>query len=360
MGVNMNTLSNRVAAYAAAAGSTAKTTRGLLRVALAAARSKPSLMRRELGIAGVPERVARLTTREQWRARKWTAGERMAARARDDKNFRRREIIKIAWRRGSFENLLDQIHRLPDRMADATNLRYSLPQLPPWAAVVPADFAAADHAGARPCRRGKDAECRGCARSTHFHHEDGEAEWRGGRPRRYTRAVNVTHVRSVAQISPDGRTAEYRLHETDHRLVTPDGYRWDIDRLGLRLVRIADGADHHPDAMDLVRGVGGTVAALQTAHDARRAAELRARYSAAAQSADPAQTWVSLADSVAAGNCPTGSRTFALNHGLDPRRHVRGDVLLRVANGEECRVRRAILQAAMREAADIDRGYATI
>ena len=64
-------------------------------------------------------------------------------------------------------------------------------------------------------------------------------------------------------------------------------------------------------------------------------------------------------DSLRAGNCQTGTDTFARQHKLTVRRYHRATALLSIAP-EDPRVRRAIDQAIKRQADAMERGYSEL
>jgi hypothetical protein len=170
-------------------------------------------------------------------------------------------------------------------------------------------------------------------------------------------------MQSAARISNDGLLMSAIVGYIDNRehytIPAGRGYRWAIDANGICIVRLADGADYHPSSDKIRAGRGAIIAAL------RRCAETRKKTSADAKrdakilaAACEAGVWVCLADSIAAGNCETGTETYARRHGLDIRRHYRAESLL--ANGDSRRIALAVLAAQRRQVRDMARGYAEI
>ena len=170
-------------------------------------------------------------------------------------------------------------------------------------------------------------------------------------------------MQSAARISNDGLLMSAIVGYIDNRehytIPAGRGYRWAIDANGICVVRLADGADYHPNSDEIRAGRGTIIAALReraetrkkTAADAKRDAKILA-------AACEAGIWICLADSIAAGNCKTGTEIYARQHGLDIRRHYRAESLL--ADGDSRRIALAVLAAQRRQVRDMARGYAEI
>lgn len=167
-------------------------------------------------------------------------------------------------------------------------------------------------------------------------------------------------MRAVARVSLDGQIMAAVIGhaggadrpEAVHTILAGRGYRWETDAHGVRLVRLADGADYHPTTDDVRAGRAAIVAALREREATRRARARVARHEAAIlRKAAAGGVWVSLADSVAGGNCQAGTEMYARRHGLDLRRHYRADALPAPATAEESRrVALAVLAATRRQA----------
>lgn len=181
--------------------------------------------------------------------------------------------------------------------------------------------------------------------------------------RRVGDAVLLNYGRAACPHTPYGRgghtiTGEYGAvlrASTLRRLLPapPAGCCWSADHLGVLLRRLSDGAEIHPSPALLhaimarephgcVHGLASALAANATRRNAVDAA-----VDAAVARASEAR--VTLADSLAAGNCPAGTRTFARRLGLDLKTAYPGDELLRKAGPDTHRVALAIHAALRRQ-----------
>ena len=139
----------------------------------------------------------------------------------------------------------------------------------------------------------------------------------------------------------------------------PGGCVWDRDYLGVKLVALSDGLDWHLSPGDIAGGrymagvKRGLASKRKEARTKRQDAQAREYYLA-----DSAATRVSLADSLAAGNCPEGALRFAelklglSRHGVLKRKHsltVPAARLRARANGQGREVEKAIARAYERE-----------
>lgn len=197
---------------------------------------------------------------------------------------------------------------------------------------------------------------------------------------RYSSRCTYTHwtyqpvVGSWAIIIWDGRL-EYN-YGADHRayLSAPRGYHWDIDKNGVRLVANRDARiDYHPDSDDL-RNYSPTrlVSKMLGLYSQRKAAlkqaaeEMRLERLSADErtrliaKAEREGAMVCLVDSLRAGNCLTGTISFAERHQLDPRKHYRPSQLLKIANGSADRVKLAVYHALRRHRREMQQGYALL
>ena len=180
---------------------------------------------------------------------------------------------------------------------------------------------------------------------TWLHRSEGSTTWKNGRPVDYTRAICINHIRSFADARNCRRITFYFLEAKLVR-VAPDGFRWNVDANGLRLIR-PDGADYHPDASELLRADWATHCCGQlAANAARRLEELKNERAIATASARGVR--VGMQDSIAAGNCRAGTLAFCQRNQLDPQRWYSPDVLFRIANGDAQRVRLAVTAAVRR------------
>lgn len=228
--------------------------------------------------------------------------------------------------------------------------------------LVPIDPTTARKAGASIDMRGKDATCRPCRARSHGEHSAGETRWKNGRPVSYTRATHHNWVRSIALVI-DTQTVEYACHTARVTVTLPCAYRWDVDAHGLRVVRDdSQMDDYHVCAADLI----GRDAARRCVESLERNRVRRLLTAAqnAATRAELAGVWVCLADSLRAGNCEAGTRSFAARHGLDVAAHYRATALLALVQRESvqdaCRLRLAITAATLRHRRECEAGICRV
>ena len=215
----------------------------------------------------------------------------------------------------------------------------------------------AEKHGAKINITGKDATLQATRRSSYGVHVKAtpsvkcNGKWRG-----YERAQHDNYVRSFGLISEDRQTLHYALHTTEYALTLPTGSRWDIDTNGVKAVTGPD--DYHVRAEDLVAKNAVEIILGKIAANAATREQMAAQK--AVEAAEMAGVYVCLADSLRSGNCRAGSESFAIRHGLDPRRHYSAGELLAMGNGDTGRVRLAIRAATNRHNQEIERGYALL
>lgn len=206
--------------------------------------------------------------------------------------------------------------------------------------------------------RGKDARIIATRRSSYGVHRDPvpskcwNGKWYG-----YERAVHDNYVRSLGFIkSPT--VLEYVFHTTEITLTLPDGFSWNVDRNGLRVIHQNGHDDLHvtPEMLLADNAVQRLVDTLKA--NAEKRAQMRAAL--AAEAAEVEGVYVCLADSLRAGNCLAGSLAFAKRHGLDTKKHYRAPDLLMMANGDAGRVRIAITAARLRHKREMEQGFSVL
>lgn len=196
---------------------------------------------------------------------------------------------------------------------------------------------------------------------------------KGGSHRRSTFRRGV-YVMSVASCE-DFRLAILWLGPDKWHIPAPRGYRWDADLIGGVLLRGRAGS-YHPTASELVAATRdrgrGLVAALKAAAAARkeqeRLAKVAAREAAARKEqedeilrrAEHEGCMVCLLDSLRAGNCAAGTRSWASAHGLDSRQHYSPSQVLALANGQRQRVALVVAVALRRHRTEMERGYSLV
>lgn len=295
--------------------------------------------------------------------RKKTELERGQLRAKNDARFRKHLERVLKPRR---VRSLDAVIRYRDpkgsAFAERREAMLMLGRLlgadswPTNARGLPVDGKTARAHGCTVVMRGEDWEVAADTREWQYH-EDGSTKWKGGRPTKYTRATNVSHVRAFGLVvAPSILLVDFHGQRRECHLIGLDqSYHWDVDALGIRLV--GPEGDFHPGMMDVWRDDAGAHCLAQLRANARiRAEEESAKR---AELATYREVWVSRQDSLRAGNCQTGTDTFARQHKLTVRRYHRATGLLLIAP-EDPRVRRAIDQAVKRQAEAMERGYSEL
>jgi len=295
-----------------------------------------------------------------------------AKRARVDKQFRksylarlRREEHKILGRpkrtiaeaiaaiesrnRDNFR--LGEIARLRSIVygSDFAPLTVDFSSLP----LIPIETETAEHVGATVCKRGKDWEVRSTRGPGSVVNIPGETEWKNGKPKKYTRARNISYVRSFAVVL-DPQTIEYVIHETIGTATLPNGYEFDIDANGLRVIDANSRADdYHVTAGDVLSNIGYIPGLISTNREARK----RLAAEAAIEKAKVRGVYVCFVDSLRAGNCGAGTINFCARHNLEVGRHYPAEQLFDLANGNADRVRLAIARATVRSRQEAEKGY---
>lgn len=188
-----------------------------------------------------------------------------------------------------------------------------------------------------------------------------------GRHKGRTGYIYHPTMQSAARVSNDGAIITVLIGHTDGTsrklaactVQAGRGYQWAVDKNGVRLVRLADGADYHPNSDEIRAGRTVIIAALRERAAARKkAADAAKRDAKIIAAATKHGTWVAVSDSVAAGNCRTGTEQFARRHNLDTRHHYRTEEL--PVNGNSRQVAIAILAAQRRQARELERGFCEI
>lgn len=156
------------------------------------------------------------------------------------------------------------------------------------------------------------------------------------------------------------------FHGAEHTWIrAPKGWQFGRDDLGLYIVRRGEKRipyRYHFGGDDLRNRATLRRAAIEhidrqrsIERSTRRDARLRRR-------AEAVGVYVTIRDSVAAGNCPAGTRRWAEDHKLNPHRAYPVEVIrqLGTSNGHASQVNRAIEAAIARTIQDLERGYCTV
>lgn len=164
---------------------------------------------------------------------------------------------------------------------------------------------------------------------------------------RYIKWEYAASVRSWGAILPNGDLVGL-ISKSKFRLKPWRGYRWDTDQNGIRLVRIARPTDdYHPYTNDIEGGMAVIVGRLRSNAKVRKETRIAARFERMkvkelARKAKAMGARVCFSDSIAAGNCASGTESFCARHNLDKAKSYTPEKLLAIGNGDAQRVRLAI------------------
>lgn len=353
----------RCQAIAEAAGSNAKTVKGVARFL-----AGNKVARRSLWTLPRPMSAA------SWKlAEKTRKADPEAQRAIHDKAFRRRflsglnrreaKAIKcdgtidgVMWYYAQTGNRAIELRECARLRSIVTGKECKAIAAPSFGHRVSVYEAIVRRHGVKLVLRGKNYSISSTKRPSYFDHKDGETEWKNGRAVKYNRATNDNFVRSLAVIR-DSQTLDYVLHETTYTVSLPDGFQWGSDQNGLRVFCVNSPSDDmHPTAGDLVEASGNPLF-FDIVISANRRTRMLYAAERTAESAKLAGVFVCLADSLRAGNCKAGTLSFASRHNLDPAKHYEAPELLAQANGDEGRVRLAITAARLRHEREEKNGF---
>ena len=215
--------------------------------------------------------------------------------------------------------------------------------------------------GAKVVRRGKCWNFSSTYATSSVTHSRGYSNHmrKGG----YVRARNFSWVRAFALATP--ATLFVVIHETERQIHAPDGYHWDKDDLGIRIVHTATGNDYHPASHEMLQFSGmwmvSQIGVMNQLRERRRREDAEKRQSAEQLERrmimvlSDSTIRVNLDDSRRAGNCIEGSLVFAEKR-LRMKRdeilsgrwlvHVNGQDLIQTGDS---RAHAAVVQAWERE-----------
>ena len=281
--------------------------------------------------------------------RRFTQIERDIRRCAADPKYRRslrgKHARQIAQAVKFPANILDGtaiaagLARIKDLLADAKKIGLHLAHIPTIGLIggwTDSDAPAVIAAGYPVCRRGREWEI-DAAYTYSQSHTDGETEWRNGVPKSYTRASNTTYVPSYGIINAD--TLTICILGKSCKIQAPAGHIWRI--LAGRIVLIApDGLDTH-DLCPLALLAGNLAPVLENLASQRRKRTL----SLPLVLPVPADALVTLADSVAAGNCASGTLVWGKSHAIQGQS---APIYALLPYINEDRVKRALIVATHR------------
>lgn len=209
--------------------------------------------------------------------------------------------------------------------------------------------------GAEINMSGSDAGIIVTRRPSFREHCSGNTTWKNGRPVSYSRAVNNNYVRSFGVVL-NAQNFEFIFVTTKINVILPTGCSWAQDDHGVKAVRGAD--DYHPTAEDLLaKNAGEKIAEILSANTETRKL---AAAEGLAKNAEMQGVYVCAADSLTAGNCVAGTKSFAEKHNIDIEKHYSAIEILSQGNGDTGRVRLAIRAAISRTKKENSQGFAII
>lgn len=140
------------------------------------------------------------------------------------------------------------------------------------------------------------------------------------------------------------------------QITLPEGYIWTKDKDGLKVLRLTDKADFHPNATCLDLGAEYLVSELEKNFQKRLAEQVEINKTKKLyQRALKTGVRVTLADSLASGNCKAGTESFCRTHKLDINKSYSPLYLLKFKDNIQ-RVRLAINCAIKRHMVSVDTG----
>jgi hypothetical protein len=185
--------------------------------------------------------------------------------------------------------------------------------------------------------------------------QEHRSDYRGpGRWRTTQTAQHILAVRSIAYLRADGGI-DWQVGRRSGTLPALPGWSWAQDAEGVCLRR--EGADYHPEALDLLSGVSSSTMADYADLAAARRAEADRKSAAAA--AEVAGVWVCWRDARRSGHCAAGVRQWCAAHGVDPDHHHPADTLL-AQHGQDPRIQRIVAYAASRHQTECSRGWSDL
>lgn len=176
------------------------------------------------------------------------------------------------------------------------------------------------------CRRGNDWSVEATTTPSRLHHVDAQTEWRNGKAVGYTRATNDNYIRSFGIIDPqDNRQLHCILHETKYDNKLSEGYIFEIDNLGIKVIDVSTRADYHPTANQLIAdpACASIINCLRANYLTRQKAK-----SEISMEGKLSDLYICVKDSLRAGNCLAGTLSFAGQNNIDPRKHYRADEIM--------------------------------
>lgn len=202
-------------------------------------------------------------------------------------------------------------------------------------------------------RRGSD--CRFVAAVAHaapwLRHEAGQTEWKNGRPLAYTRATNDTVVQGCFLVR--GKTIEIARNQQYEKFGIPTGYAVSADDLGLFLYRKNDMKNQaHIDwrnalPLDAARAEILRLEIARKNQEAEKTALEKLEKSTIPELALAVfGRFVSLDDSIAAGNCRSGSEAWAAKQKITAAEIPATELIRHRNDGRVARVLARVLVSA--------------
>jgi hypothetical protein len=215
----------------------------------------------------------------------------------------------------------------------------------------------AEYAGVRVVRRGDDWQIKPVRRESCYEHAAGETTWKNGRPVSYERATNDTLIESYAAVYGSTARQMYCGRVLTHR--PPQGYKFEIDAQGLKLVSRDDADDdYHMTARELYLSHGTDYQSLIAEIDKNRERRAQLRAVALADAADADGVYVCAADSLRAGNCKAGTQNWITQRHLSTTKHYKAAEILRLIDSQRAAL--VIASAIRRHKTEMRQGYADL
>lgn len=365
----MNTLSERYIKLANSHGSTTKTIQGALEWF-----KKNPLKSRRISFDGNRSSVKSIP-----RSLRWSDEERNVKRAGKDKKFRksflektRNEIRKltipfknpslaeITAYQNNIENVEIKLKELTNRFVVLTGKPSSISSVVKLDGILvhtpPVEIAR--KMGCKIDLTGKDSSVSSTKKSSYLLSSPGRTFWRWGRPMKYQRCTRDNYIRSFAVIR-NSQTIDVAFHIKEFSITLPNEYLWIQDQNGLKIV-IANSRqdDYHPTMSDLLEK--NVVSHLIRLIHHNRENRLKVESQRMADIAEMEGVYICVGDSIRAGNCKAGTKSFIERNELDVKKHYTATELSKIANGDWGRVRLAIKAAMIRNKREIDVGFSKL
>ena len=180
----------------------------------------------------------------------------------------------------------------------------------------------------------------------------------------YKKIDHTPLVYAQAYATPSGCYLLYRYGRTGQTTIkAPRGWSWKADSNGMALVSRDGKAEYHPTSNDLRQDAPGKLCAAKARENAAtRAAALadKRKLVGIVSKAGKAGVFVSVPDSLAAGNCRAGTWRWMNAHGFSATAdHISAAALAKFGDIDN-RVALVVLRAVRRTKLELQRGYSLL